>query len=53
MASAIALLCYELRVALVEEAQEEGEGIWGVPWDYPLATAAEFDGFAAFRANAD
>lgn len=45
VASAIQVLCYELRVALIEEQQEESEGIWGVPWDYPLATAAEFEGF--------
>ena len=42
VASAIQVLCYEMRMALVEQATEEG--VWGVAWDYPLATHDELEG---------
>lgn len=44
VAQAIQVLCYEMRVALVEAEKEEGEGQWGVTWDYPLATHGELEG---------
>lgn len=47
VAQAIQLLCYELRLALVEtSAEDQSEaGIWGVPWDYPLANHGELESF--------
>ncbi len=44
VAQAIQVLCYEMRLALVAEPEEEGAGQWGVSWDYPLATHKELDG---------
>ena len=43
VAQAIQVLCYEMRIALVDPVKEEGEGQWGVTWDYPLATHGELE----------
>lgn len=44
IASAIQVLCYELRMAIETQAQPESE-FWGVEWDKDLASAQELDGF--------
>lgn len=47
VAQAIQVLCYEMRLALAEPAgtdADEEDGVWGVPWDHPLATHAELEG---------
>ena len=44
VAQAIQVLSYEMRMALVEQDVSE-QGVWGVTWDYPLATHGELDGF--------
>lgn len=48
VAQAIQVLCYEMRQAVVVEADEpnaDQASSWGVPWDHPLASHAELDGF--------
>ena len=44
VASAIQVLCYELRLALATEEQDAEAGQWGVAWDHPLATAEQLQG---------
>lgn len=44
VAQAIQVLCYEMRLALVDTSAAGDESRWGVEWDYPMATHAELDG---------
>lgn len=43
VAQAIQVVCYELRLAMLEENTAEATQ-WGVEWDYPLATNEELNG---------
>jgi len=48
VAQAVQVLCYEMRQAIVVEADNQDESTteqWGVSWDHPLATHEELDHF--------
>lgn len=45
VASAVQVLCYEMRMASLQEADEEQTLQWGVPWDYEMATHQELERF--------
>lgn len=48
IAAAIQVICYELRLALVEaEAESATCDQWGIEWDYPLATHEQIQGLLA------
>ena len=47
VASAVQVLCYEMRMASLESEGSDGEQHlqWGVPWDYEMATHEELERF--------
>ena len=44
VAQAIQVMAYEMRLALTEVENAEGEQRWGVDWDYPMATHDQLNG---------
>jgi len=45
VASAVQVLCYEMRMAALADTPDEEDLQWGVPWDYELATHEELERF--------
>lgn len=45
IAAAIQVMCYEMRLALVEQEASDTTDVWGIEWDYPLATHEQLHGF--------